>query len=88
MRVTVYTKPGCVQCKYTFKQLEKDGIEYTAVDVTLPENEAEYDRIKASGNITMPQVKVEYDDGSVDDDWVGFSPDSIKALKLRLDAAA
>ena len=33
--VTVYTKPNCVQCKATFRALDKAGIDYTAVDITL-----------------------------------------------------
>ena len=33
--VTVYTKPNCVQCKATFRALDKAGIDYTPVDITL-----------------------------------------------------
>ena len=87
MLVTVYTKPGCVQCKYTFKQLADNGIEHVAVDVSTPEHADEFARIKASGDTTMPQVHVQFADGTTDD-WKGFVPDKIKALKLRLDAAA
>ena len=33
--VTVYTKPDCYQCRATFRALDKAGIDYTAVDITL-----------------------------------------------------
>lgn len=87
MRVTVFTKPGCVQCKFTFKQLDKDGVEYTAVDVTEKANQDALERIQASGNTAMPQVRIEDSEGNLVDEWFGFVPDKVSALgKLALAA--
>lgn len=37
-KVTVYTKPHCVQCQMTKNQLEKLGVDYETVDIaTDPE---------------------------------------------------
>ena len=35
MTVTVYTKPACVQCNATYKALDKQGIAYEKVDISL-----------------------------------------------------
>ena len=35
MNITVYTKPACVQCNATYKALEKQGIAFEKVDITL-----------------------------------------------------
>ena len=32
--ITVYTKPACVQCNATGKALDKNGLDYTVVDIT------------------------------------------------------
>ena len=32
--ITVYTKPACVQCNATFRALERQGIGYTAIDIS------------------------------------------------------
>ena len=35
MTITVYTKPACVQCNATYKALDKQGIAYDKVDISL-----------------------------------------------------
>ena len=35
MSITVYSKPACVQCVATYKALDKQGIDYRKVDITL-----------------------------------------------------
>ena len=35
MTITVYTKPACVQCNATYKALDKQGIAYEKVDISL-----------------------------------------------------
>lgn len=72
MTVTVYSKPSCPQCTYTIKALEKSGIEYRKVDVTLDADAAA--RLKALGYTQAPVVEVG------DEHWAGFRPDRIKAL--------
>ncbi|MBF6388163.1 redoxin NrdH [Nocardia farcinica] len=74
MAVTVYTKPGCVQCTATYKALEKAGIEYAIVDITTNPDARDY--VKALGYLQAPVVVA---DG--DDHWSGFRPDRINTLK-------
>ena len=35
MAVTVYTKPACVQCTATKKALDRAGVDYETVDITM-----------------------------------------------------
>ncbi|MGZ4563846.1 MAG: glutaredoxin-like protein NrdH [Mycobacterium sp.] len=72
MSITVYTKPACVQCSATFKALDKQGIGYEKVDITL-DNEAR-DYVMALGYLQAPVVVAE------NDHWSGFRPDRIRAL--------
>ena len=34
MSITVYSTPSCVQCKATYRALDKKGVPYEVVDVT------------------------------------------------------
>lgn len=34
MSITVYSKPACVQCTATTRALDRQGIDYTVVDVS------------------------------------------------------
>ncbi|HJC28926.1 MAG TPA: glutaredoxin-like protein NrdH [Candidatus Dietzia intestinipullorum] len=70
--VTVFTKPACVQCNATYKALEKQGIEYEVVDISVDDEAREY--VMALGHLQAPVVV----NGS--DHWSGFRPDRIKAL--------
>ena len=72
MSVTVYTKPACVQCSATFKALDKQGIAYEKVDITLDAESRDY--VMALGYLQAPVVVAE------SDHWSGFRPDRIKAL--------
>lgn len=36
-RVTVYSKPSCVQCNATYRALDKAGITYSIVDISANE---------------------------------------------------
>ena len=42
MTVTVYTKPACVQCNATYKALDKQGIAYENVDISLDTEARDY----------------------------------------------
>jgi glutaredoxin-like protein NrdH len=69
---TVYSKPACVQCDMTKKMLDKNGIEYTVVDIT--EDLQAYEKIVAMGFMSVPVVI------SGDNAWAGFQPDKINAI--------
>ena len=73
--VTVYTKPGCVQCTATFKALDKNGVNYEEVDVT--ENAEAHDYVMSLGYLQVPVVI------TPTDHFGGFRPDRIKALTNR-----
>ncbi|CAM3696566.1 glutaredoxin-like protein NrdH [Tsukamurella ocularis] len=79
--VIVYTRPACVQCTATYRALDKAGVEYTSVDISLDEEAREY--VLALGYLQAPVVVV---DGA--DHWSGFRPDRIKALAEVLAIAA
>ena len=46
-KVTVYSKPACVQCDATYRALDKKGIEYTVVDISADVDALE--RVRALG---------------------------------------
>jgi glutaredoxin-like protein NrdH len=70
--VTVYTKPSCVQCDATKRMMDKLGIKYETVDITV-DTEA-FDMIISKGFKSAPVVI------SDDDSWAGFNPDKISEL--------
>lgn len=72
MSVTVYSKPACVQCNATYRALDKEGIEYSTVDIS--EDPEAFDMIKGLGFVQAPVVI------AGDDSWSGFRPDKIEKL--------
>lgn len=72
MTITVYTKPACVQCNATQKALERAGLEYDLIDISLDDDARDY--VMAMGYVQAPVVTA----GA--DHWSGFRPDRIKAL--------
>jgi glutaredoxin-like protein NrdH len=72
MTITVYTKPGCVQCDATERALGKKGIAHRTVDVTNSPEALE--RIQALGYMQAPVVVTDHDH------WSGFRPDKIEEL--------
>jgi glutaredoxin-like protein NrdH len=72
LSITVYTKPACVQCNATYKALDKAGVQYTSVDISL--NPEARDFVMALGYLQAPVVV------AGDEHWSGFRPDRIKAL--------
>ena len=69
--LTVYTKPNCVQCTATFKALDKAGITYVKVDISVDAEARDY--VMALGYLQAPVVV------AGDEHWSGFRPDRIKA---------
>lgn len=79
MSVIVYTKPACVQCNATYKALEKQGVAFEKVDITLDGEARDY--VMSLGYLQAPVVV------AGDEHWSGFRPDRIKAL-IKAAAAA
>ncbi len=78
--VTVYTKPACVQCNATYKALDKQGIDYDVVDISLDDEARDY--VMALGHLQAPVVV------AGGEHWSGFRPDRIKALAGMVAASA
>lgn len=76
MPITVYTKPGCVQCNATYRALDKKGISYRSLDIS--EDEVALERLKALGHMSAPVVETPHES------WAGFRPDKIEELALKL----
>ncbi len=78
--ITVYTKPACVQCNATYKALDRQGVAYDIVDITVDTEARDY--VMALGYLQAPVVVA----GS--EHWSGFRPDRIKALGSVVAATA
>ncbi|GAB89080.1 glutaredoxin-like protein NrdH [Gordonia rhizosphera] len=72
--ITVYTKPACVQCQTTRAALDKAGLDYTVVDISVDDTARDY--VMSLGYLQAPVVV------AGDDHWSGFRPDRIKNLGL------
>ncbi|WP_312588526.1 glutaredoxin-like protein NrdH [Corynebacterium dentalis] len=70
--ITLYTKPACVQCTATKRALDKAGLEYTMVDISLDDDARDY--VMAMGHLQAPVVV------AGEDNWSGYRPDRIRAL--------
>ncbi|EPD69410.1 glutaredoxin-like protein NrdH [Corynebacterium pyruviciproducens] len=72
MSITLYTKPACQQCKATKRALDKAGLEYTVVDISMDDEARDY--VMALGYLQAPVVTVD------NDHWSGFRPDRIREI--------
>lgn len=72
MKITVYSKPSCVQCNATCRALEKEGIEYRIIDIAGDEEARNY--IKSLGYLQALVVI------AGNEHWSGFRPDRVKAI--------
>lgn len=79
MTITVYSKPSCVQCTATYRALDKQGLDYTIVDLSIDETSMDY--VRGLGYQQAPVVV------AGDDHWSGYRPDRIKAAALAYEAA-
>ena len=75
--VIVYSKPNCMQCEFTKRWLNENGIPYTAYDVT--KNERCVNRVIQLGYQNLPVVYVDKKRH-----WFGFRPDLMEELKEGL----
>jgi glutaredoxin-like protein NrdH len=73
--VLVYVKPQCVQCDQTKRILDREGIEYSTIDITQDSEALE--KILSMGFKSAPVVITEKDS------WAGFNPDKINKLVER-----
>ena len=72
MSITVYSKPACVQCTATTRALDRQGIDYSVVDVS--EDAEAFALVLGLGYRQVPVVI------AGEQHWAGFRPDMISAL--------
>ena len=80
MTITVYTKPACFQCKATYRALDKAGLDYSTVDISVDAEALQ--QVKDLGYAQAPVVI------AGEDHWSGFRPDKIKALAAEAETLA
>ena len=56
MEIQIYSKPACVQCTATYRALDKQGLDYTVIDITA-ETGAQAE-VEALGYRQLPVVVV------------------------------
>lgn len=74
--ITVYSKPACVQCSATTRELDRKGIPHEYID--LMEDSDAMDKVRALGYMQVPVVV------AGDDHWAGFRPDKIGQLAEKV----
>lgn len=77
--ITVYSKPGCVQCRAVKKFFDKKGVEYTVIDISKDDEAQQYlidNNFKA-----MPVVDM--GNGSI---LSGFRPDALSEQLKSMEA--
>lgn len=72
--VTVYSKPNCVQCTATYREMVKQGVEYDVIDISQDDEARSY--VMDLGHLAAPVVVV----NGGEEHWSGYSPDRIKKL--------
>ena len=72
MAITIYSKPNCVQCTATYRAMDKAGLSYETIDISLDAQALE--QVKSLGYAQAPVVV------AGEDHWSGFRPDRIKAV--------
>ena len=68
---TLYSKPGCQQCRATERKLDSEGIKYTYVDVSA--SAPALATIKDLGYLQAPVVVT-----ASGEHWSGYRPDLIE----------
>ncbi|CAM3087886.1 glutaredoxin-like protein NrdH [Actinomyces slackii] len=80
MSITVFSKPNCVQCTATYRAMDKAGLPYETVDISVDAQALE--QVKALGYAQAPVVM------AGGEHWSGFRPDKIKALASAVEVLA
>ena len=72
--LTLYSKPGCVQCDASVRKLDKEGLNYTYVDI-MQDDEA-LAKVKSLGYAQAPVITY----GT--EHWSGYRPDLIDQIAV------
>lgn len=79
MSISVYSKPGCVQCTATERHF--GATPHEVIDVTADENALA--TVHALGYRAAPVVVIRDAAGTMLDHWSGFNPDAIDTWRQR-----
>lgn len=71
-KVTVYSKPDCIQCNFTKKWLKERNVPYTELNVE--EDEEALSKVREMGYQAVPVIVTETEN------WYGFQPDKLAKL--------
>ncbi len=71
--VTVYSKPACIQCTATTREMDRKGISYDVIDLT--KDAVAFETVKGLGYMQAPVVI------AGEEHWSGFRPDKIGSLQ-------
>ncbi len=74
MTITVFTRPGCGPCRATRSALDKQGLDYDVVDISVDDEARDY--VMALGYLQAPVVV------AGDEHWSGFRPERIKNITV------
>lgn len=73
MAITVYSKPGCVQCNFTKKYFDNNGVDYISLDVTESE-----EAMKTVVDLGFQALPVVVADGK--EPFTGYRPDLLEEI--------
>ncbi len=72
MSITLFTKPACMQCNATKKALDRAGLDYNLVDISIDAEARDY--VIGLGYLQAPVVEAN------GEHWSGFRPERISSL--------
>jgi len=75
MTIELLSKPSCVQCVATERNLKGKKADYTKTDLT--QDAAALETAKGFGYLQAPVVLVRDADNNIVDHWSGFRPEKI-----------
>lgn len=82
MNIIVYSKPDCVQCDWTKRQLDKMELSYQDIDVTQDRAaKRDVDNMIIDGKPVMTLPVVVVSNSRRADKWSGFRIEKIRGLK-------
>lgn len=86
MALTLYTTPACTQCALTRRVLERAGVAYTTVDLSV-DLDAHRFVTRTLGYRSAPVVYAVYPNGQVKH-WSGFQPQKLENYVAAMGGAA
>lgn len=86
MSLTVFATPACTQCALTRRVLERAGVAYTTVDLSV-DLDAHRLVTRTLGYRSAPVVYAVYQDGRVKH-WSGFQPQKLENYVAAMGGAA